>query len=147
MIFEAKQRKPGRFAASARQMPSRLICDARQKMKHPISLLLIALLSSTTGCILVPSPYSVDLKPVLARYSEIRTGALRAEIEAQLGASARVEEDGGACVWEVRMDDRNYAVAKIWFDAGDRAQKVEVTHAHGKISPGFDALAVTTRAQ
>ena len=63
------------------------------------------------GCALVPSPYSAQLNPALERYSAIASGASRADIEARLGKPAR--EEDGACVWETRFDDRNYALVKV----------------------------------
>lgn len=112
-------------------------------MKPPLlSLLCLSLLSS--GCALVPSPYSSQLNPAVERYRAIESGASRAEIEARLGKPVR--EEDGATVWETRFDDKNYALVKVWFEADDKAGKVETTKAHGKSMPGFQATAVATRS-
>ena len=92
---------------------------------------------------LIPSPHSAQLNPAVERYGAIERGASRADIEARLGKPVREEE--GASVWETRFDDKNYALVKVWFEAGDKAGKVEITKAHGKSVPGFRATAVVTR--
>ncbi len=106
---------------------------------------LLCLLLACGGCALVPSPYSAQLNPVVASYSTIESGTSRADIEARLGKPSR--EEDGACIWETRFDDKNYALVKVWFEASDKAGKVEITKAHGKSTPGFHASAVVTRAQ
>jgi hypothetical protein len=112
-------------------------------MKLPlVTLLCLSLFSS---CALVPSPYSARLNPVVERYSAIESGASRADIEARLGKPLR--EEDGASVWETRFDDKNYTIAKVWFEGGDKAGKVEITKAHGKDLPGFHAAAVSTHTK
>lgn len=112
-------------------------------MKTPgIPLVCLTLLLG--GCALVPAPYSDQLDPVGASYSAIKTGVSRVQVEAQLGRPNRVEEDG-PCIWETRIDALNYAMVRIWFDHENRARKVEITRAHGKITPSYQASAVTTR--
>ena len=98
------------------------------------------------GCIFVPSPYSDQLNPVADRYSSIKKGTSRSELETQLGKPGREEKDG-PCVWETRFDELNYAALKVWFDGEDKAQKVEITRAHGKRTPGFQSSAVSTRSK
>ena len=95
------------------------------------------------GCMFIPSPYSEQLKPVVERYSAIKPRMTRSELEARLGKPTREEADG-LCVWETRFDDVNYAMLKVWFDPAAKAQKVELTRAHGKVVPGYSATAVTT---
>src|SRR5688572_4623084 len=103
-------------------------------MKLPqFVLMCVALLAG--GCILVPSPHSAQLKPVVRSYSSVEGGTSRSEIEARLGKATWIERDGPA-VWETRFDAVNYALLKVWFDRDDAAEKVEVTNAHGKIAPG-----------
>jgi len=97
-----------------------------------------------TGCFMVPSPYSDRLNPAAARYSSIQKGSGRSELEAQFGKPSREERDG-ACVWETRFDDLNYAMLKVWFDHQDKVEKVEVTQAHGRRAPGYQASTVTTK--
>ena len=79
-----------------------------------------------------------------ATYSAIKPGVTRVQVEAQLGQPNRVEEDGPS-IWETRIDELNYAMVRIWFSHEDRAEKVEITRAHGKITPIYQASAVTTR--
>lgn len=98
------------------------------------------------GCMHVPSPYSEELKPVAERYSSVKRGALRTEIEEQLGKPSREEADG-RCVWETRFDELNYALLRVSFDRQNKAEKVEVTRAHGKSAPGYKASAVSTRTR
>lgn len=113
-------------------------------MKLPqLSLLCLSLVCG--GCALIPSPYSAQLNPAVERYNTIASGAARADIEARLGKPVR--EEDGASIWETRFDDRNYALVKVWFEAGDKAGKVEITKAHGKNTPGFQATAVVSHTQ
>lgn len=109
----------------------------------PVVLLSVALVFG--GCFLVPSPYSDQLNPAAARYHAIKQGRTRAEVEAQLGKPIRQEEDG-TCVWETRFDRVNYTLLKVQFDAEDRAKKVEITRAHGEISPTGTTSAVSVRS-
>ena len=90
-------------------------------MKFP-SILLLAVLLFTAGCAIVPSPYSEQLK--------LESGVPLREVEALLGNPSRKEKDG-SFVWETRIDKLNYAMVKVWFDAEDKAQKIEFTQAHG----------------
>jgi hypothetical protein len=114
-------------------------------MKTPkIALACLTLLLG--GCILVPSPYSGQLNPVADRYSSIKKGTSRSELETQLGKPSR-EEKEGSCVWETRFDELNYAVLKVWFDSEGKAQKVETTRAHGKNTAGHQSSAVITRTK
>ncbi len=111
-------------------------------MKLPdFALMCGALLAG--GCVLVPSPYSAQLKPVVRTYDSVVVGAARSEVEARVGEPTTIEKDGTA-VWETRFDDVNYALLKVWFDRKNVAEKIEITKAHGKITPGFRATAVTT---
>lgn len=107
---------------------------------------LVCLIMLFSGCALVPAPYSDQLNPIGDRYSSIRPGSPRAEVETQLGLPIR-EEDDGAVVWETRIDELNYAKLKVWFGPGDRVVKIETTRAHGKITPVYRASAVTTRSK
>lgn len=110
-------------------------------MKLPyVSLACILLLS--TGCALVPSPYSRELNPIVRSYSAINAGMRRPAVEAQLGKPNREEE--GACVWESQFDALNYATLKVWFGDDQAAMKVEVTRSHGKSVPAFHAHATST---
>ena len=95
------------------------------------------------GCIRVPSPYSEQLKPIADHYSSVKNGASRMEVEAQVGKPSR-EEEAGVSVWETRFDELNYTMLKVWFDRQNKAEKVEVTRAHGKIAPGYRSSAVST---
>jgi len=108
-------------------------------------LSLTCLLLLSTGCAHVPSPYSDQLKPVIRRYASIEKGTPRPAIEEQLGKPTR--EEGGACLWESRFDDWNYATLRVWFDVDETAKKVAVTQAHGKSVPGYHASAVSTRTK
>lgn len=92
---------------------------------------------------LVPSPYSRQLNPVVDRYSDFKKGTSRTELEAQLGKPSREEKDGAA-VWETRFDQINYATLQVWFDGEAKANKVEVTRAHGKSTLGYRSTAVVT---
>lgn len=114
-------------------------------MKAP-GIFLVCLTLLLGGCALVPAPYSDQLDPVGASYSVIKTGVTRVQVETQLGRPNRVEEDG-PCIWETRIDELNYAMLRIWFSPEDRARKVEITRAHGKITPIYRASAVTTRVK
>ena len=98
-------------------------------MKFP-SILLLAVLLFTAGCAIVPSPYSEQLKPIAKRYGSVESGVPLREVEALLGNPSRKEKDG-SFVWETRIDKLNYAMVKVWFDAEDKAQKIEFTQAHG----------------
>ena len=114
-------------------------------MKTPqIALACLALFFA--GCIMIPSPYSDQLNSVADRYSSTKGGTPRLELEARLGKPSREEQDG-ACVWETRFDEFNYTMVKVWFDHHDKAQKVEVTRAHGQSVPGYQANAVYTRTK
>jgi hypothetical protein len=114
-------------------------------MKTPrIALASFALLLG--GCIFVPSPYSDRLKPIADHYSSLKKGTSRSELETELGKPSREERDG-PCIWETRFDELNYATLKVWFDREDKAQKVEITRAHGKSTPGHQSSAVTTRTK
>ncbi len=109
-----------------------------------IALLAGALL--TGGCVFVPSPYSAQLKPIAKRYNAIENGTPRSGVETQLGSPSRTEKDGSV-VWETRVDELNYAMAKVWFDRENKVQKIEVTQAHGANHPGFYASAVGTQTK
>jgi hypothetical protein len=109
----------------------------------PTQLALMCVVLLASGCILVPSPYSAQLKPVVRGYNSIEGGTPRSEIEARLGKPNREEKDGPS-VWETRFDDINYALLKVWFDRDGTAERIEITKAHGKVAPGFRATAVTT---
>lgn len=112
---------------------------------HKIALASVTLLLG--GCFLVPSPYADRLNPVAERYGAVKNGASRSELEAQLGKPSRQEEAGPA-VWETRFDDLNYTTLKVWFDGQDKAQKIEITRAHGKSVPGhYTESAVSSRTK
>ena len=98
------------------------------------------------GCMNVSSPYAEQLGPVAERYSSVKSGALREEIEEQLGKPSREEEDGSS-VWETRFDGLNYAMVKVSFDRQNKATKVEVVRAHGKTAPGYQAITVSSRTK
>lgn len=107
---------------------------------------LVSLTLLTAGCVLVPSPYSEQLKPATRLYASIKSGGNRAEIAALLGKPNR-EEEGGPTCWETRVDELNYVLVKVWFDGGNTAKKVEFIQAHGTSLPGYHASAVSTRAK
>lgn len=111
-----------------------------------LQIALVSLTVLTAGCILVPSPHSAQLKPAIKLYSSVKSGEGRAEIEALLGKPSR-EEEGGSCLWETRIDDLNYTLVRVWFDAEGKAKKVELTRAHGTSAPGYRASAVSTRSK
>ena len=114
-------------------------------MKTPqIALACLSLLFA--GCFMIPSPYSEQLDPVAKRYGAMSKGTPRLEWETQLGKPIREEADG-ARVWETRFDELNYVTLKVWFDREDKAEKVDITRAHGKSVPGYHASAVTTRSK
>jgi len=109
-----------------------------------LPLVCLALLLS--GCITVPSPYAQELKPAAARYHAIKPGATRSDVEARFGKPNALEADG-ACVWETRFDDLNYAKLTAWFDPLGNVAKVEVTQARGVRSIGYQASATSTRVK
>lgn len=111
----------------------------------PARIVLAFLTLLTAGCILIPSPYSEQLKPSTKLYRSVKSGEHRTEIEALLGKPNR-EEEGGPCWWETRFDDMNYALLKVWFDAEGKAKEVEFTQAHGTSTPGYHGSAVSKRS-
>ncbi len=103
---------------------------------------LTCLALATSGCILAIAAAPEQLKPVAQRYSSVVRGASRTEVETKLGQPLR--KDGEASVWEERLDDINYVIAKVWFDAADKVAKVEVQRSKGTRIPGYSSRVNST---
>jgi len=113
---------------------------------HTPHIALACITLVVAGCVLVPSPYSERLKPIAESYSSVKSGTSRMEVEAQFGKPSQ-EEEAGSCVWETRFDELNYARLLVSFDRQNKAEKVEITRAHGKSGPGYRASAISTRTK
>lgn len=109
-----------------------------------VPLLAVACLSVlVTGCVAIPSPFAHALNPVVKEHSAIKRKMPRSEVETRLGKPTRVQADG-ACIWETRFDDLNYALLTVWFDHEEKVHRVEGTRAHGKNVVGYHGSATRT---
>jgi len=99
-------------------------------------------LLSLTACSGIPREQAGRFEQAHASYKAVKTGALRAEIEAMLGLAT--EQADGSLVWEERFDEGNYIRLQVWVDAEGKATRCETTKAKHWGKGNFKTSSVIT---